>query len=103
MIIMHQFASGADPGIKKRGHSDTFFWTAASLESRASPKKADERGGGGGTFFLKVLKGGGHGPDVPPSKSATGLHACFPVKSSNSFIAKAPFKSPSRWKDLKPH
>ena len=40
--------SGADPGIKKRGGTPTLFlWTAASLKSRASPKKADERGGGG--------------------------------------------------------
>ena len=51
-----------------------FFRTATSLESHASPQKADERGGGGGDsdFFQKVSKGGGgHGPDVPPSKSAT--------------------------------
>ena len=52
--------SGADPGFKKRGGTTQFFFlTAASLESRASPKKADElmsvesraspkRGGGGG-------------------------------------------------------
>ena len=35
---------------KKRGGGTIhcFFRTAASLESRASPKKADERGGGGG-------------------------------------------------------
>ena len=41
-----------------------FFWSAASLESCASPPKADERGGGGGadeegdsdTFFrLKIV------------------------------------------------
>ena len=43
------FYAGVDPGFKKRGrgHNTLFFRTAASLESRASPKKADERGGGG--------------------------------------------------------
>ena len=48
-----------------------FSRTAASLESRASPKKADEGGGGGAPIFFRFQKGGGHGPDVPPSKSAT--------------------------------
>ena len=43
--------------IQDLGHTHGFFFrTAASLESRASPKKADEGGGGGGggdsdTFF----------------------------------------------------
>ena len=62
------------------GNSDTsFFGTAASLESRASPKKLMSGGGGGGGlrhmcyFFFRFQKGG-HRPDVPPSKSATGLN-----------------------------
>ena len=47
--------AGADPGKKKGGGGTIhcFFRTAASLESRASPKKADERGGGGGGGALR--------------------------------------------------
>ena len=45
--------SGADPGFKKRGAQHTVFSrTTASLESRASPKKADERGEGLRHFFF---------------------------------------------------
>ena len=58
--------SGADPGIWERGGTTyCFFRTAASLETRASPKKADKRGGGGGgdsdTFFPErhLRRGGG--------------------------------------------
>ena len=38
---------GVNPNQTMGGHY--LFRSAASLESRASPKKADERGGGGGT------------------------------------------------------
>ena len=46
--------SGADPGLKKGGGHNTLFFsrTTASLESRASPKKADERGEGLRHFFF---------------------------------------------------
>ena len=52
-------------------------WSSATLDSRASPEKADERGGGGG--------GGGSPTLFPTSKSSWGaahvltsklLHSC---------------------------
>ena len=63
------YLSGADPGIWEKGGAQhtIFFGTAASLETRASPKKADKRGGGGGdsdTFFFPerhLRRGGGGG------------------------------------------
>ena len=76
--------AGADPGFQKKrggGHNTLgFFRTAASLESRASPKKADERGvskgfkGGGGGG------GGGHGPDVPPLKPPLHLNSSITLR-----------------------
>ena len=63
-----QFIAGADPGIWERGGAQhtVFFRTAASLETRASPKKADKQGGGGGdsdTLFPErhLRRGGGGG------------------------------------------
>ena len=76
------------------GTPTLFFRSAISVESRASPKPADERGGGGGesdtfmctdTFFLRFQKGGGHGPGVPPLNSPLllllleSLHKSCPV------------------------
>ena len=57
----------ADPGIWERGGiTYCFFRTAASLKTRASPKKADKQGGGGGGglrhFFFRsaiYVRGGG--------------------------------------------
>ena len=61
--------TGADPGFKKRGAQHTvFFRTAASLESRASPKKADERGGDSNTFFFGAPPAS-RVAQVPPKKS----------------------------------
>ena len=62
-----QDISGADPGIWERGGTTyCFFRTTASLETHASPKKADKRGGGGGggggdsdTFFRSAIYVGG--------------------------------------------
>ena len=56
--------AGADPGIWERGGiTYCFFRTAASIETRASPKKADKRGGGGTlTLFFSerhLRQGGG--------------------------------------------
>ena len=64
---MPLLGAGADPGIwEKGGTTYCFFRTAASLETRASPKKADKRGGGGGGlrhFFPErhLRQGGGGG------------------------------------------
>ena len=58
---------GADPGIWERGGTTyCFFRSAASLKTRASPKKADKRGGGGGggtptLFFQSAIYVGGGG------------------------------------------
>ena len=56
LVTAGTFATGADPGFKKGGGHNTQFFlrTAASLKSRASPKKADEReGGDSDTFFFR--------------------------------------------------
>ena len=77
------FQAGADPGFKKGG--GTTHWgvfsdrRAASLESRASPKKADERGGTPTLFFrsatasrvAQVPKRGGGGGNP--------THYCVPT------------------------
>ena len=39
-----------------RGHTGFFLWSAASLESRASPEKANERGGWGGGGGGEVVR-----------------------------------------------
>ena len=63
-MVMILLDPPADPGIWERGGiTYCFFRTAASLETCASPKKADKRGGGGGLrhFFFseRHLRRGG--------------------------------------------
>ena len=69
---------GGSRNLEKVGTTHLFPPPPASKVAQV-PKKLMSGGGGGGApthffFFFRFQKGGGHGPDVPPSKSATVVY-----------------------------
>ena len=80
---------------KKGGHNTVFFRTAASLESRASPKKAESRKsqtGGEPThffFFLGFKRGGGANVQKGFKRGGGAQAGCAQTNKSSQIQSKS--------------